>query len=220
MSLKLENISKGFGRKPLLNEVFLEIDNNEIVGLFGRNGTGKSTLLKIIFGLLKPDSGIILMDGKDFPCRKNIPSGKIAFLPQDSFLPKNRKVREIIPLFFPNGNDQDQVFYAKGVADFCHKKIGDLSLGQLRYLEVLLIGNLQHPYLLLDEPFSMIEPVYKEYIQNFILTLKNSKGILLTDHYYLDVLKVSNRNLLLKDQGLLPIQNENDLITNRYLTKN
>lgn len=88
------------------------------------------------------------------------------------------KVRQVIPLFFAKEEEQDKVFYDPQVSGFDHQKVGHLSLGQRRYLELLLIGNLKHPFLLLDEPFSMIEPLYLERIKYFLLKLKKDKGFI------------------------------------------
>ena len=90
-------------------------------------------------------------------------------------------------------------FRAPFIERIATRKIGTLSLGELRYFELLLVAHLEHPFLLLDEPFSMIELLYKEAIKEFLLSLKAKKGILLTDHYYRDVLDISDRNLVLVD---------------------
>src|SRR5690606_33697155 len=149
-----------------------------------------------------------------------IKSKRIGYLPQDSFLPKERKVREIIPLFFPNGDDQDKIFYSTQVSSFEKLKVGKLSLGQLRYLELLIIGNLNHQFLMLDEPFSMIEPIYKDVIKGLLLEIKKSKGIILTDHYYNDVLEITDKNFVIKDAKKIEIKDKNDLVRYEYLNSN
>ena len=90
-------------------------------------------------------------------------------------------------------------------------------MGQLRYLELLIIGNLEHQFLMLDEPFSMIEPLYKDVIKELLLKLKETKGIILTDHYYDDVLQVTDRNFILKDAIKIEIKNREDLYKFEYL---
>jgi ABC-type lipopolysaccharide export system ATPase subunit len=92
-----------------------------------------------------------------------------------------------------------------------------LSMGERRYLELLLVAHLPHPFLLLDEPFSMIEPLYKEEIKKFLLSLKAKKGILLTDHYYQDVLNVADRNFVLSNGLLKIVQNREDLKKQGYI---
>jgi len=135
-------------------------------------------------------------------------------------LPKAKTVRSVIPLFFPNGDDQDKIFYSPKVLSFEKTKIGELSMGQLRYLELLLIGHLDHEFLLLDEPFSMIEPIFKEVIKNLLIELKGSKGIILTDHYYNDVLEIASEKFIIKNSEKIKVINRSDLVTHGYLKSN
>jgi len=218
--LEITDLNKSYGKKTILKNIGLECKTGEIIGIFGRNGTGKSTLLKLIFGTVKADTILIKINSEIISQKAIIPSKKIAYLPQDTFLPKEQKVREIIPFFFPNGDDQDKIFYSPQVSSFEKIKVGKLSLGQLRYLELLIIGNLNHPFLMLDEPFSMIEPIYKDVIKNLLLRLKESKGIILTDHYYNDVLEITNKNFVLKDTEKIEIMGKNDLVKYEYLNSN
>lgn len=218
--LEINNLNKSFGEKVILRNFQLQCNVGDIVGIFGRNGTGKSTLLKAIFGTVKADNVEIKINSQIISQKNIIPSQKIAYLPQDSFLPKNIKVRAIIPLFFPNGEAQDQIFYAPKVASFENTKVGNLSMGELRYLELLLIGYLKHPFLLLDEPFSMIEPLYKEIIKNLLCELKATKGIILTDHYYYDVLEVASKNFIIKNGEKIEIKDKDVLVELGYLNSN
>lgn len=215
--LKITGLNKSYGKKTILKNVNLDCSVGEIIGIFGRNGSGKSTLLKLIFGTIKADSISIKINSEIIPQTAVIASKKIGYLPQDTFLPKEWKVQEIIPFFFPNGEDQDKIFYSKNVSNFEKTKVGNLSLGQLRYLELLIIGNLKHEFIMLDEPFSMIEPIYKEVIKSLLLELKKTKGIILTDHYYNDVLEITDKNFIIKDTEKIEIVDKNDLIKYDYL---
>ncbi|SHI30569.1 ABC-type multidrug transport system, ATPase component [Mesonia phycicola] len=218
--LDIANLNKSYGKKTVLNNIKFSCQTGEIIGIFGRNGSGKSTLFKIIFGVTKADSIQLKINSNILPQKEVIASKKIGYLPQDSFLPKELKVRDVIPLFFSSEEQQDKVFYAPQVYSFDNVRVGELSLGQLRYLELLIFGNLNHPFILLDEPFSMIEPLYKEVIKEFLQEIKKTKGIILTDHYYNDVLGVTNRNFVLKDATLISINNKKDLEKFNYLTSN
>jgi ABC-type multidrug transport system ATPase subunit len=197
--LHIQNARKSFGKKEVLKNVSLTLAQGEIISLFGRNGSGKSTLLKMLFGTLKADSISLQIDGKNIHPKEIIPKRHIGYLPQDHFLPNHLKVRDVIPLFHTDGDDQDLIFRAPFIEKVATRKVGTLSLGELRYLELLLVAHLDHPFLVLDEPFSMIEPLYKQVIKEFLFSLKAKKGILLTDHYYRDVLDISDRNLVLVD---------------------
>jgi len=214
--LHVRNIHKSYAVN-ILNDLNFQCKTGEIIGIFGRNGTGKSTLLKILFGKIKPDQGSIHLNDRELTSSSIISEKLIAYLPQDSFLPKNTTVQDIIPFFHPDGEAQDRIFYAKGVGNFASRKIKELAIGQRRYLELLLVGNLDHPFLLLDEPFSMVEPLYKEYIIELITELKARKGVVITDHYYQDVLKVASKYFLLKNGNLVSISSEADLHAEGYL---
>lgn len=216
-TLQLYYARKCFGRREVLSQVTFELAQGEILGLFGRNGSGKSTLLKILFGTLKADALDLRLNGLPLKPRKDMSTQYIGYLPQDNFLPKHLKVRDVIPLFYTNGEEQDVIFRAAFIEKIAASKIGTLSMGQKRYLELLLVAHLPHPFLMLDEPFSMIEPLYKEVIQEFLLSLKAKKGILLTDHYYSDVLKISDRSLVLVNGASQIASQEEDLRALGYL---
>ena len=216
--LKIKGVYKSFGKKNLLEDISFELKTGEILGVFGRNGSGKSSLLKMIFGTLPANHIQIKIDSEIIPVSEIIPRQLISYLPQDSFLPKGMTVRNVIPLFCDEEEKQNKVFYAPGVSKFDSVKVGKLSLGQLRYLEILLIGSLDHPFLMLDEPFTMLEPLYIELIKELLLKLKEQKGILLTDHYYAHVLEVTDANFLLKDGIQQDIFSKKDLYENGYIS--
>ncbi len=218
--LKLHNASIKFKEKVVLKEVSFSLKTTEILGMFGRNGCGKSTLLKMIFGTQKKGLINISIDGKPFNSSDNISAACIAYLPQHSFLPRNIKVRDLIPIYFSEEKKQDIIFYDSLIAKLTAKKVGELSLGQIRYLEVLLVGNLGHPFLMLDEPFSMIEPLFKIEISKLLNNLKVEKGIIITDHYYEDVLRITTQNILIKDGIGITIESKEDLKKLEYLSKN
>ncbi len=203
----------------MLSEVSFSLETGEILGIFGRNGSGKSTLLKMIYGTIRQGSINSSINGSVFTPSENIRKKQIAYLPQDSYLPKNIKVRDLIPIYASGEEKQDKVFYDPYIASYTSNKVGELSLGQVRYLEVLLLANLDHPFLMLDEPFSMIEPLYKIQIKKSLEALKLKKGIIITDHYYKDVLEISTRNILIKDGKSSSIDNVEDLRQHGYLGK-
>lgn len=217
---KLHNASISFGKKEVLQEVSFSLKTTEIFGIFGRNGCGKSTLLQMIFGTQKKGLINVSINGRTINPSENISAKHIAYLPQHSFLPKNIRVRDLIPIYFSEEKKQDAIFYDALIAKIASKKVGELSLGQSRYFEVLLIGNLDHPFIMLDEPFSMIEPLYKIEIKNLLNKIKVEKGVLITDHYYKDVLDITTQNLLIKNGMGFQIETSEDLKKLEYLSKN
>lgn len=217
-TLTATEITKSFGNVSILDYVSLQCSTGEILGLFGRNGSGKSTILKILFGTLKADNIRLIIDGNTVKQEQVIPHKLIGYLPQDNFLPKGLRVRDIIPMYY-KGDEQDKIFYAPRIEKMANTKAGNLSMGERRYIELLLVGHLSHPYLLLDEPFSMVEPLYKELIKEFLMAFKAKKGIILTDHYYEDVFSVTDRNLLLKNGRLITVESKRDLADHGYISQ-
>ena len=215
--LIINKISKKFQKRIVLSDISIRIETGEILGIFGRNGCGKSTLLKILFGVLPSDDHEILLDNECFNPASNIKLMHISYLPQDSFLPDNLKVRDVIPLYYTDGDAQNRIFYDPRIAKIERQRIGSLSLGERRYFEILLVSRLPHKFLMLDEPFSMVEPLYQDSIKELLIELKKEKGIIITDHYYRNVLEVSDRKMIIKDGKAIEIENEIDLIENGYL---
>ena len=155
-----------------------------------------------MFGTVKAASITMTLDGKTFSPFHAIRSKQIGYLPQHPFLPKHLKVRDVIPIYFQSEADQDKIFYDPLVAAIAAKRIKDLSYGQRRYLEVLLIIHLDRNFILLDEPFSSIAPHQKEQLKDYIKQLSKEKGFIITDHYYDDVVKITHQNYLIKHAQL------------------
>ena len=213
--LSISAITHCYGRKKILEDISFECHTGDITGLFGRNGCGKSTLLHILFGKLKPASGSIRINGELL--RNNITRKQIGYSHQEIFLPQNITVRNVIPLYFPGGDDQNKIFYSPGIHRMETTKVGDLSLGEQRYLQFLLVIHLHHPFVLLDEPFSMVEPVYREFIKEKIRELQTVKGFIITDHYYKDVPDIATKKLLMQSGKIIPVNDEYDLSAAGYL---
>ena len=217
-TLHLHSVSKSFGSKNVLSDISFELSTGEVLGLFGRNGCGKSTLLKILFGTLKANEISLSIDGLQVNPSEVIRNKLIGYLPQHPFLPKQTKVRDLIPVYHPSEETQDAIFYDPHIASFTAKKVGSLSLGELKYFEVVLLGHLSHPFLVLDEPFSMLEPLHKEQLKGFITKLKTQKGIIITDHYYNDVLDITSQNIVLVEGKSHSIKTTADLKNFEYLS--
>ena len=112
---------------------------------------------------------------------------------------------------------QDKVFYQKGIDRITNLSVGALSLGEVRFFELILVGNLDHPLIMLDEPFAMIEPLHKEMIKQYLSNLKLTKGIIATDHYYKDVLEITDRNYIIDNGNSFEIEDINDLKSYGYI---
>jgi ABC-type multidrug transport system ATPase subunit len=217
--LLINSVTKRFGNHPVLTDVKFQIETGEILGVFGRNGCGKSTLLKILFGTLKADSTDVWIDSNSYKPQQNILSQLIAYLPQENFLPRDMKVRDVIAIYFKDPEIQNKLFYDPRIASLVHQRIDTLSHGEMRYLEILLIARLPQRFMLLDEPFSMIEPLYQDAIKDLLVSIKKDKAIILTDHYYFDVLQISDKNIVIKEGKTIEVRDRKDLIENGYVSE-
>ena len=213
--LKVDKLSKAFGVKRVLNTVSFGVRTGEIMAVFGRNGSGKSTIFQILFGKVKADILQGHIDGQSIVENQL----QIAFLPQYAFLPTRMRVRKLIEKSVSSEEGQDKLFYAPKISKIENQRVGQLSTGERRYLATLLLGQLPHSFILLDEPFSMLEPIQMEYIKHYLLELKATKGIILTDHYFDDVLAVADRYLLLQGGELQVVKDKTDLVAKGYLPK-
>jgi len=215
--LEIDSVTQSFGDRRVLSDIYLKCETGDIIGLLGRNGSGKSTLLKILFGSGKSDHKFIRVDGViyDKPYKHR---GVISYLPQDSFLLSHLSVQQTVELYLPKQSQSfltdDLLFKLSG------SKIHSLSGGELRYLEIKLLLHLPSKFILMDEPFNGIAPVMVELLKPLIIEHSKTKGIILTDHDYINVLNVATKHCLLHDGCIKQINNREDLIKWQYLTAN
>lgn len=214
--LEVDSILKSYGTKELLTDVYLKCETGDIVGLLGRNGSGKSTLLKIIFGTLPADNKHIRINGRQsrFPYREK---DQVAYLPQHRFLPADISIEKIIGIFMADKEGKRRIGMNERIAPHLGKKVNELSGGELRYLEILLLLNLDAKFILMDEPFSGMEPLYRERIAALIREYSHTKGFIITDHDYLNIIGTSTRLLLLTNGVCKHIKSPDELETLNYL---
>ncbi len=207
--LHADSIMKSYGARTVLSDVFIQCDIGEVVGLLGRNGCGKSTMLKIIFGSLDAEYRFVKVG--DTVCGKLSQSSKwIKYLPQESFLPRHIKIRNVIRSFCDEPNAGILCGHPL-VSPFLDKKSRELSGGELRIFEVLLMIHSSARYVLIDEPFNGVSPLYIELIRKAIKSQTATKGFIITDHNYLNIMDVSDRIVLIHDGAVRQINGENDL---------
>lgn len=216
-TFELLQVEKSFGTKHILKDIHFECRKGEILAVFGHNGCGKSTLLKIIFGTLPYDRFEALLDGTQYDPSQNIRNQQIAYLPQHNMLPRNKRVRDIVTMFHPNPEAQDHILYNPKIASIDRMRFGELSGGEKKFFEIMLISQLPHGIMIFDEPFSMIDPIEQEQISELLQRVKRDKIIIITDHYYRNVLNISSSNVLIDNGVSKQINSVDELIQGNYL---
>ena len=213
--LEIDSVVKVFDRHVVLTDIYMKCQTGDIIGMLGRNGTGKSTLMKILFGTLNADTKFIRIDGKVYnQPYKTI--NEICYLPQDSFLPKHMSVEKTIELYL--GENRVVSFLEDSILQKLNtSKISHLSGGELRYLEIKLLLHTDCKFILLDEPFNGVSPILVGEIKKLIIKASEFKGIILTDHDYRNVLDVANQFCLIYDGGIKKIDDKRELVRWGYI---
>jgi lipopolysaccharide export system ATP-binding protein len=214
--LEVDSVTKSFGYNNVLTDIYLKCQTGDVLGVLGRNGAGKSTLLKILFGTLSADNKFIRIDGKirKYPYKTN---NELCYLPQFSFIPKHLTMEMAVKLCVENGSI-DHFFDDQILDSLRENKVSNLSGGELRYLEIKLLLKTKSKFVLLDEPFNGVSPLLIQSIKIMISESSKTKGVILTDHDYENVIDVSNRCCLISDGGLKQIEDKVDLVKWGYIS--
>ncbi len=217
MSLLLDKVVLRIGGRPLVNDISLRMEPGEVVGLLGPNGAGKTTTFNLIIGLLKPDTGQILLNGdsvSNLPMPLRARMG-IGYLPQEPSVFRGLTVRENLEIALSQSSletcflreRRQQLIDDFNLGPFIDRHGYQLSGGERRRCEVaraLAVGAKGPSYLLLDEPFAGVDPMAVADLQNLIQKLRKSgMGILITDHNVRETLAITDRSYILNDGKIL-----------------
>ena len=215
-TLEADSIILNFGGRTILSDVYLKCITGEILGIVGRNGCGKSSLLKIIFGSLKGENQSIRFDTAYTSCLFTH-SHAVKYLPQSGLLPQRIKVKTAISIYLPDPEMQSLVSTFTEIAPHLEMSVSTLSGGIKRFLEIVLLLYSDAHFILLDEPFSHLSPILIESLYPKISAQAQQKGIIITDHYYRHVLELSSHLLLLQHGKTHRIYKEQQLVDLGYL---
>jgi lipopolysaccharide export system ATP-binding protein len=217
MSLELDRVALTIGGRPLVKQVSLHLQPGEVVGLLGPNGAGKTTTFNLVTGLLRPDSGQVVMNGQSIatlsmPLRARL---GIGYLPQEASVFRTLSVRDNLLLALqesglPPGERRqraDRLIDDFHLSAFAHRSGFQLSGGERRRCEVaraLAVGEAGPRYLLLDEPFAGVDPMAVADLQSLIASLRDrGMGILITDHNVRETLAITDRAYILTEGSIL-----------------
>jgi lipopolysaccharide export system ATP-binding protein len=213
-TLSVVNLVKAYKGRTVVKDVSFEIHSGQIVGLLGPNGAGKTTSFYMAVGLVRPESGRVLLDGVDitsWPMHKRAQNG-VAYLPQEASVFRRMTaeenilaVLETLPLTDTERRDQlHRLLDDFNLNAIAHQKAFTLSGGERRRVEVARALALSPVFLLLDEPFAGIDPIAVADIQRMIQILRKRQiGILITDHNVRETLEICDLGYLLSNGKLV-----------------
>ena len=212
--LGCEKLIKIYGKRKVVNNVSISIEQGEIVGLLGPNGAGKTTTFYMIVGMIRPNGGKIYLNNRDvtgLPMYRRARMG-LAYLPQEASVFRRLTVEDNLLAILEHmslSRDKrrqraDELMNELGVAHLAKNKAFTLSGGERRRVEICRALVTEPKFILLDEPFAGVDPIAVEDIQQIVSELKRKGiGVLITDHNVHETLSITDRAYLLFDGVVL-----------------
>ena len=218
--LTAEQLVKSYQKRRVVNDVSIRVEEGEVVGLLGPNGAGKTTTFYMIVGMIRPQSGKIMLDDSENNERRDITAWPmyrrarhgIGYLAQEPSIFRKMTVEEnlmaileTMPLSKKERRERMASYLEDfGISHLARKKAYTLSGGERRRTEISRVLVTDPSFILLDEPFAGIDPIAVEDIQEMIRRLKDRRlGILITDHTVRETLQITNRAYIMADGAIL-----------------
>lgn len=209
-TLKTSRLTKSYGGRTVVRDVSLDVRPGEVVGLLGPNGAGKTTTFYMVVGLTAPDSGQVLLNGKDVtddPMYVRAKKG-IGYLPQEPSIFRGLTVEQnILAILETLGLKRsirrlraEELLAELGLTQLAKARAHTLSGGERRRVEITRALVISPSFILLDEPFAGIDPIAVSDIQEIIFHLKERGiGVLITDHNVRETLRITDRAYIVHD---------------------
>lgn len=219
MSLvEFKDLCKAYGNKEVLHDINLKIEKGKIYGLLGPNGSGKTTIIKLINDLLQPTKGEVLVNGE----KPGVLSKKIiSYLPERTYLNMNMKVKELISFF----EDFYEDFDRKRAEDLLDKlkinkddKLKTMSKGTKEKVQLIMVMSRKADLYILDEPIGGVDPASRDYIlETIISNYSKNSSIIISTHLIADIEKTLDRVIFI-NQGKVTLNEDTDEIRTKKKT--
>lgn len=208
--VQCKNLYKEFDNQKILKNINLTIPKGKIIGLLGKNGMGKSTLIKLINDLLIPTSGEVLINGE----KPGIESKKvISYLPERTYLDKSMTVGQVLRYFeefYDNFNTEKAKRLLKDLDLGIEKKISHMSKGMQEKLQLILVMSREAELYILDEPLGGVDPATRDYILDTILSnFKEGASVLISTHLIADIERILD-DVIFIDKGEIKLTSSAD----------
>jgi len=231
MSLVAEGLVKSYGRRRVVNDVSVQVQRGEIVGLLGPNGAGKTTTFYMVLGLVRSEAGRVLLDGEDlapYPMHVRCRRG-LGYLAQEPSVFRRLTVRENLLLILEmqglSAAQQraraDGLLERLGLTERADQVGAALSGGERRRVEIGRALCTAPSFILLDEPFTGVDPIAIDEIKEIVSQLQSEQiGVLITDHNVRETLDITDRAYIISE-GVIRTQGSskelpNDPIARQY----
>ena len=219
-SIEVINLSKTYKSKEVVSNINFKIDENEIIGLLGPNGCGKTTTIGMILGLLKPTKGKVLINGEDIEKNKIFILHKMNFISPYIELPKKLTVKQNLTVYgklYNIKNLKDQIEYLSSklrLNTLLDKITGELSSGQKNRVSLAKALINDPSILLLDEPTASLDPETGDFVRTFLENYKKEKkiSVLLASHNMDEVKRLCGSIMMMKDGTIIDSGTPDDLI--------
>lgn len=208
--LKISNLKKSYGDLTALNEISLSVRRGDIFGLLGPNGSGKTTMLRIINSILVPDSGEVLINGR--PAELGITTRNIGYMPEERGLYPKMRVDEQI-LYFGRLKGCDKETLRRNMAEYMdifnipendrHRKVEELSKGNQQKVQILATVVHQPELIILDEPFSGFDPINGRLLTDLIARLQEKESTIILSSHNMPAIEDMATSIALINKGNL-----------------
>ncbi|MBU4055729.1 MAG: LPS export ABC transporter ATP-binding protein [Proteobacteria bacterium] len=212
--LALKNLAKSYKKRQVVHSITLSTESGTVAGLLGPNGAGKTTTFYMTIGMIRPDSGQILLDDEDItelPMHERARKG-IGYLPQETSIFRKLTVKQNILVILETRamgkieqNDlAEKLLEELGILSLAHSKASVLSGGERRRLEIARALATDPSFILLDEPFAGIDPLAVNDIKTIIIHLKKRGiGVLISDHNVRETLEVCDKAYIVNQGNVI-----------------
>ena len=226
-SIVVENLSKNYQRKEAVKDINFTIGENEILGLLGPNGCGKTTTIAMMLGLLKPTKGKVIIHGQDIERNRISLLHKMNFISPYIELPKKLTVRENLIVYaklYGVKKIKNRIEYLSNklrLDEFIDEKTGELSSGQKNRVSLAKALINEPSVLFLDEPTASLDPETGNFVREFIENISQEKkmSILLASHN-MDEVKRLCKNVLMMNNGVIIDKGTPDSLISKHGKKN
>lgn len=216
MIIELDNVELHFKNKRILGGIYLKAETGKVTAILGRNGCGKSSLLNIAFGNLKPKYKLIRIDHK--PILKPLyKTGYTKYLPQYNFVPNGITLSFLFKMYDLNWDTFVENF--EGFSMYKTSKFRELSGGERRLIETYATLKTKSEIVILDEPFSHLAPLHIDAIKKIISEEKKHKAIIISDHMYRHIIDSADTLYLLQNGTTKKIDELKELEAYKYLSE-